>query len=1010
MEARFNYDFGRVRIHTDRRAAAFSRALGAQAYTIGPDIVFGAGQYDPATAIGRRLLAHELAHVVQQQHARPGRLDRLHVSRPGSLEEQQAEAAGRVVEQAEAAGSSAAAGLSPTAAMIARVPDPNGGAPVGLSTTIVRAKDEQEAAAVIWYQGEIIVALLDIINNDYLDQYLSGKVTAAELIKAGNAIWAVRGEVMISTNVELKTPASAGGAAEPTAQPPDTPLPGGRQPSAQQAAPPRVGKAQQDKPAPGGVPPAGAKTGGLQAQVDQSAYLQALARLDALPANIQTLLPLKKTRQNLPPHMCDQMLRIAEKLKQLDPEDLRLFLLVADSVNNDLSVFERSIDEFIRFKDQVRAELEQAAKDRQAAASKEPSLEAKLAKTWDSFDEKGFRRLSRSQKEATARRIAAEQARIQLEHMATHPGETLKGMAEGIYRVDKVGKGILEDIKEAANGKKGGFARWAGVFGASSKTIGWLAGVAGVLYIAMLFVPGVNVAALATAALAGGVAAIALSSVEAELRIQAAAEAKNPEEFKTETGKSAAAASNVVAGLALMALGGLLKLTARIRLPGRLQNVGTALAMARSALVEKGVAGFKAIREQVIRRLRADKAGLPEALAEGKQAFGELKNKVEAMSGEELVDRLAKGDPELEEITGIDSEGGKQLQEIAKTPEGKNVPAEVRQGLIQALEDAPGQAELQANRFSSAVDDAIAALEKAEGELAIKAALDDAEARLNPKQMGEAAQADLESYTKQRLEAEAAKAKAAVAEAEAARTAEAGRWQDPKLGEAEHWKLYQEAIKGKPMTRSQHQARFKAGWRYDPSANPRGGQWKKPFKKTEPKPRKPISGDDEQAAVREAAEHMERIQIDDWASDLGPDWTVFRNRGFPRWLRRLFPREGQGPDMMAVNPKTRRILVGDVTTKPSAEHLAKTQADTTAVSRNLPDEYRGYKVVGREKYWEYAETPEEVLPLDEIRRLERMARELGDEPIDPEIFREEEFGDPSLDVPEYSPDIPPETE
>jgi len=65
MEPRFGHDFSRVRVHTGARAAESARAVNARAYTVGGDVVLGAGQ-DPATASGRALMAHELAHVVQQ--------------------------------------------------------------------------------------------------------------------------------------------------------------------------------------------------------------------------------------------------------------------------------------------------------------------------------------------------------------------------------------------------------------------------------------------------------------------------------------------------------------------------------------------------------------------------------------------------------------------------------------------------------------------------------------------------------------------------------------------------------------------------------------------------------------------------------------------------------------------------------------------------------------------------------------------------------------------------------
>ncbi|MFL5383022.1 MAG: DUF4157 domain-containing protein [Longimicrobiaceae bacterium] len=66
FESRFRRDFGRVRVHTDGKAADAARSVQARAYTIGRDIVFGAGAYAPTTAEGKRLLAHELTHVIQQ--------------------------------------------------------------------------------------------------------------------------------------------------------------------------------------------------------------------------------------------------------------------------------------------------------------------------------------------------------------------------------------------------------------------------------------------------------------------------------------------------------------------------------------------------------------------------------------------------------------------------------------------------------------------------------------------------------------------------------------------------------------------------------------------------------------------------------------------------------------------------------------------------------------------------------------------------------------------------------
>ena len=73
FEGRFGRSFDHVRVHTDSRAAASAKAVNALAYTVGSRIVFASGQYAPESPSGRRLLAHELAHVVQQDsQVRPG--------------------------------------------------------------------------------------------------------------------------------------------------------------------------------------------------------------------------------------------------------------------------------------------------------------------------------------------------------------------------------------------------------------------------------------------------------------------------------------------------------------------------------------------------------------------------------------------------------------------------------------------------------------------------------------------------------------------------------------------------------------------------------------------------------------------------------------------------------------------------------------------------------------------------------------------------------------------------
>lgn len=109
MEPRLGHDFSRVQVHADDRAAAAARAVSAEAFTVGSDVVFGANRYDPGSRRGVELLAHELAHTVQQGGSRPARGAALVVSRAVDPAEREAEAAAKaVVSDADAGGISRA--------------------------------------------------------------------------------------------------------------------------------------------------------------------------------------------------------------------------------------------------------------------------------------------------------------------------------------------------------------------------------------------------------------------------------------------------------------------------------------------------------------------------------------------------------------------------------------------------------------------------------------------------------------------------------------------------------------------------------------------------------------------------------------------------------------------------------------------------------------------------------------------------------------------------------------
>ncbi len=110
MESRFGHDFSGVRVHSDGRAAESARSVNALAYTVGQNVVFGAGQYAPTTTAGKRLLAHELTHVVQQRNVSTALNTKLAVGSHSDASEQEAD---RIANSVTGEGHSTTIGVAP---------------------------------------------------------------------------------------------------------------------------------------------------------------------------------------------------------------------------------------------------------------------------------------------------------------------------------------------------------------------------------------------------------------------------------------------------------------------------------------------------------------------------------------------------------------------------------------------------------------------------------------------------------------------------------------------------------------------------------------------------------------------------------------------------------------------------------------------------------------------------------------------------------------------------------
>ncbi len=116
MERGLGHNFGDVRVHTDQRASASAQEVSAHAYTVGRQIVFSAGRFEPATPQGRELLAHELTHAAEHPYGAPTPSGDLRISSPAEPAEQHA-----VNVSKGRAGTASIASAQPT---LFRTPDP----------------------------------------------------------------------------------------------------------------------------------------------------------------------------------------------------------------------------------------------------------------------------------------------------------------------------------------------------------------------------------------------------------------------------------------------------------------------------------------------------------------------------------------------------------------------------------------------------------------------------------------------------------------------------------------------------------------------------------------------------------------------------------------------------------------------------------------------------------------------------------------------------------------------
>jgi Domain of unknown function (DUF4157) len=149
MESAYGEDFSDVRTHTSSTAQEAAAELGARAFTRGRDIYFGAGEYDPTSRSGREVLAHELAHVVQQRKGEQSAAKTSHASHEQEAHEAgRRAAAGRPVQALQPAVASSVQRLQQDESTPSRQPDQPTPAPAAIPRPLIGARSIHITPAV----------------------------------------------------------------------------------------------------------------------------------------------------------------------------------------------------------------------------------------------------------------------------------------------------------------------------------------------------------------------------------------------------------------------------------------------------------------------------------------------------------------------------------------------------------------------------------------------------------------------------------------------------------------------------------------------------------------------------------------------------------------------------------------------------------------------------------------------------------------------------------------------
>ncbi|AFZ26697.1 hypothetical protein Cylst_4627 [Cylindrospermum stagnale PCC 7417] len=469
-------------------------------------------------------------------------------------------------------------------------------------------------------------------------------------------------------------------------------------------------------------------------------------QLSRLPENIKSLLGAEESFQ---PNNYQQLLRIAEKLKQFGPEDFAVYKLLTIKATDKLDLFEKSLDMYLARKE----ELKKALAEQQQNNPKEPTMQDAINEKWQGLDESAVGNMSEDKRYQLARQKTSELTEAQLKFMQKHPGQTLTDFAKSatLMNTGETFNATSKDLIEAASGDANAWARWAAGAGAGAKISGWLLAVGGILYVASWLT---GVGELATIAAAAAVllgATVILSVAESELRIKAASQAKEPEEFKRNVELAAAARTNVILAVSMIVVAAVLHFTAKALFPKTVQNINTSLKNFRERIRLKG--SVSELKPEIVQEMGLRKGELAKATELAKQKTLDAAKDLEGLNTEQFVETLEKGDSGFMDQSKLPPEQRLNYRELLRTPEGRAAIEGYKQKLVNALKiDVVAEIEKLSQEYASKIDEFLKDIDAAKNHDDLKAATNKTEGALTEENMKKFMQEEQENITNRKLE------------------------------------------------------------------------------------------------------------------------------------------------------------------------------------------------------------------------------------------------------------------